>query len=111
MIQKIKLNPLVAVMQEVMQKRGWKNADLAREANVSAAVISRIFNGSVNIKVDSLAKILEALAIYPIKTSPTKSPVVNMEQLSWEFKSLLESIQEQIDAFFLLASFLMRARG
>lgn len=46
-----------------MKSRGWNSADLSRNTNVPPIVISRMFSGSVNIKLESLNKIIDCLSL------------------------------------------------
>lgn len=84
--------PLVEELKEALIKKGWNNATLAREANVSPVVISRLFSGSTNIKIDNLQKILNCLSMsLPIPTD--KAPPGS----SQENELLLNVINSRID--------------
>lgn len=64
--------PLVEEIKAAISKKGWNDATLARESGVSPVVISRLFSGSTNIKIDNLQKILNCLAIpLPMPTEKT----------------------------------------
>lgn len=54
-------NTLVDLIKKAMDEKGFRQLDLAAKAGVPQPVVSRLLAGSVNIKVDSIYKILSAL--------------------------------------------------
>jgi transcriptional regulator with XRE-family HTH domain len=54
-------NTLVDLIKKAMTEKGWRQLELAAKSGVPQPVLSRLLAGSVNIKVDSIHKILSAL--------------------------------------------------
>jgi transcriptional regulator with XRE-family HTH domain len=54
-------NTLVDLIKKAMNEKGWKQFELAAKSGVPQPVLSRLLAGSVNIKVDSIYKILSSL--------------------------------------------------
>lgn len=87
--------PLVEEIKAGMSRKNWKAADLARESGVGPAAISRILKGSINVKVESLSKILEVLSIKPINSELTIT--AQGEESTWELKMLIENLNHRIN--------------
>lgn len=54
-------NLMAEIIKTRLKEKDWKAADLARHANVPPATISRIVNGSEQVSIENIYKILKSL--------------------------------------------------
>lgn len=55
-----KISLVIDIFRE-MKRRGWNGAKLAEESHVDPMTITRLFKGSINIKIESINNILKTL--------------------------------------------------
>jgi len=65
-------NPLVEHIEKEMKARGWSQAELSRKSGVSTASISRFLDGSINIKVINIYRLLASLDLIKLDRDITK---------------------------------------
>lgn len=101
--------PLVEQIKSELEERGWKPATLAQRSGVSPVVISRLLNGSANIKIESLQKIWDCLSIsLPSQTENTPPASTSQEiallNITHRINELADRIKRQGNALEIARS-------
>jgi transcriptional regulator with XRE-family HTH domain len=104
-------NKIIFRIKAKMESLGWNNAELSRHCGVPAASIGRLLSGSVNFKVESLEKIVSALSIPLMESSP---PVESSKDLSLYVQSIekrIDDLKTRIDEISNAAQSRINAQG
>lgn len=56
---------LMSLLRKAMRMLDVKHRDLAKRLGVSPSYLSRLFHGVIDLKVDQLVRIVEALGLHP----------------------------------------------
>jgi transcriptional regulator with XRE-family HTH domain len=98
------MESLKEFLDDEMKKRGWKQADLARAANLDSAVISNIYNGRRKMGDETGRAIANALRIPPEEIFrkagllPKQLDDDSATRLAYRIAQLPAEDQEVIDA-------------
>ncbi len=69
-----------AYLERLLEKRGWKPATLAAEADVPASSVSRLLNGTSTISVDTARKLATALKV-PVREFVVKVGLFSPQEM------------------------------
>lgn len=85
-------NALVGLVKTAMEKRGMKPPDLIDASGADRSSVYRFLAGSINIKVDSLFKILTCLKLLQEGSAEDVSMLLIADQLKRQGESIMSLV-------------------